>query len=307
MVLGFWYRGDFGMNKVRLALKGEVERQKEIWKRCFGDEDRYIDFYYDNRYKEAETMVLLYEGEISAMLTMIPIQVVTPDQQIFPAAMLYAIATDPQRQSLGLATQLMDYSHEYLKLDNNAFSILVPAGKSLFDFYHKRSYHEGFYLRELLLTREEIETWNGIDECLPIIFSISSNDYNQRRNQQLKGSLHIAYADKEIDYQKKLSQLSGADIYAIDFKNAKGCAAIERISQDKVFIKEILLPQEFLKSALQQITGLLSAKEYIVRTPAYSGQLLGGEVRAFGMYRAQSNREDIIAFDKKGYLGLAFD
>ncbi|WP_425802791.1 GNAT family N-acetyltransferase [Desulfitobacterium sp. Sab5] len=295
------------MNKVRLALKGEVERQKEIWKRCFGDEDRYIDFYYDNRYKEAETMVLLYEGEISAMLTMIPIQVVTPDQQIFPAAMLYAIATDPQRQSLGLATQLMDYSHEYLGLNNITFSILVPAGKSLFDFYHKRSYHEGFYLRELLLTREEIETWNGIDECLPKIFSISSNDYNQRRNQQLKGSLHIAYADKEIDYQKKLSQLSGADIYAIDLENTKGCGVIERINPDEVIVKEILLPEEFLISSLYKIAELFPAQKYIIRTPAFRGQLLGGEVRAFGMVRPQNDREGIILVEEQGYLGLAFD
>lgn len=295
------------MNEVRLAHKGEITRQKEIWKSCFGDEDRYIDFFYENRYEESETMVLLDKGEISAMLTMIPIQVVTPDQRTFPSAMLYAIATDPQRRNLGLATHLMDYSHKYLGLNGNFFSVLVPAGESLFDFYRKRNYHEGFYLRESLLAHENIKEWDGIDHSQPKIFSISANEYNGRRNKQLKGRLHVEYADKEMDYQKKLSQLSGADIYAIDDNNAKGCAVIERISPDKVLVKEILLPQYLLKSAVRQISEFLPAKEYIIRTPDYSGQFLGGEVRAFGMYRVQRERKRIISLKDRGYLGLAFD
>lgn len=295
------------MIEIRLAQKGEIIRLKEIWKHCFGDEERYIDFYFKNRYKESDTMVLLYEGEISAMLTMIPIQVVTPEQHTFPSAMLYAIATDPMFQSLGLATEIMNYSHEYLGQNNKAFSILVPAAKSLFDFYHKRNYHEGFYLRELVLTRENIELWDAINSAQPTIFSISPNGYNQRRNLQLKGYLHIAYADQDIDHQKKLSQMSGADLLAIDFENVKGCAAIERISRDKVLIKEILLPQILLKGAIQQISKILPAKEYIIRMPAFTGQVLGGEIRPFGMYRAQSNSKDIIGFDEQGYLGLAFD
>lgn len=295
------------MIEIRLAQKGEIIRQKEIWKHCFGDEERYIDFYFKNRYKESDTLVLLYEGEISAMLTMIPIQVVTPEQHTFPSAMLYAIATDPMFQSLGLATEIMNYSHEYLGQNNKAFSILVPAVKSLFGFYHKRNYHEGFYLRELFLTRENIELWDAINVAQPTIFSISPNGYNQRRNLQLKGCLHIAYADQDIDYQKKLSQMSGADLFAIDFENVKGCAAIERISPDKVLIKEILLPQILLKGAIQQISKILPGKEYIIRMPAFTGQVLGGEIRPFGMYRAQSNSKDTIVFNEQGYLGLAFD
>lgn len=296
------------MKEVRLALKGEFKRQKEIWKHCFGDEDRFIDFYYKNRYEESETMVLLYKGEISAMLTMIPIQVVTPDQQKFPSAMFYAIATDPQKQSLGLATQLMDYSHEYLGQKNKAFSILVPAGESLFDFYHKRSYNDGFFLRELLLPRENIEDWEeNLEVSLPQIFPISANEYNLRRNSQLEGYLYVAYADREIDYQKKVSQMSGADIYAIDMENTKGCAVIERINPGEVIVKEILLPEEFLKTALKTIAELLPAQKYIIRTPAFSGERLGGEVRAFGMVRPQSKREGIISVEEQGYLGLAFD
>ncbi|MCR3923125.1 MAG: GNAT family N-acetyltransferase, partial [Firmicutes bacterium] len=91
--------------EVRLAQRGEVARQKEIWKRCFGDDDRYIDFFYDHRYLEDQTVLLLQDGVISTMLTMIPVNIVTPDEKSFASTMLYAIATYPTMQNQGLATQ----------------------------------------------------------------------------------------------------------------------------------------------------------------------------------------------------------
>ncbi|HVJ49655.1 GNAT family N-acetyltransferase [Desulfitobacterium sp.] len=294
------------MNEIRLAQKDEIVRQKEIWKRCFGDDDCYIDFYYANKYKENETVVLLEDGEIAAMLTMIPTRIVTSDQRSFAAAMFYAIATHPKYQNKGLAKQLMDFCHAYLGATQKDFSLLVPAGKSLFDFYRKQGYQEGFYLREVLLTRERIDDL-ATSECPPIISSLTPTEYNQRRDNQLKRGLHIAYADEEIAYQKKLSQLSGADIYALDNQEIKGCAVIERMTLEKVLIKEILLPGELIQSALRQIAKLLPAKEYVLRTPADQGENWGGSIRPFGMVRKQSKPDIKITSKEQGYLGLAFD
>lgn len=295
------------MDEIRLARRGEIPRQKEIWKICFGDHDDYINFYYNQRYKENETVVLLHEGQISAMLTMIPVRTVTPDHRSFNSAMIYAVATDPQYRNRGFASRILDYSSRYLGARETHMTILVPADRHLFDFYRRQGYREGFYLREAWLTREQINSWPDGSSCKCTVWPVSPGEYNRRRNQLLKGRLHVAYADDDIAYQKKLSVQTGADVYAIDIDETQGCAVIERLAEDKVLFKEILLPREFIGTGIKALVQLLEAWEYIVRTPAYLGQDVGGLVRPYGMFRVQQELALSLTSADLGYMGLGFD
>ena len=293
--------------EVRLAQKGDVIYLKEIWKRCFGDPDSYINFYYTNRYKEDETAVLLCDGKILAMLTMISVRTMFPDQQSFNTTMLYGIATHPDYQNRGLATRLIDCSNLYLKARKNQLSVLVPAKMQLFNYYRRQGYQNGFYIRESLLSRDRVDSLPIVRSCQCRILSITPEEYNRRRNSQLSSRLFIMYQNEDIAYQKKLSQQSGADIYALDIEEIQGCLTVERISSDKVLIKEILLPEDCINVALKQIVQQLSAKEYILRTPPYLGEKLGGSIRPFGMTRVDGENDLVITPEDLGYLGLAFD
>ncbi|MGI6066379.1 MAG: GNAT family N-acetyltransferase [Bacillota bacterium] len=298
------------ISEVRLAGKdeGEVIRQKEIWKLCFGDSDSFIDFFFEHKYKEDETVLLLHDGEVNARLTMLPVQIVAARRHSFNTAMLYGIATHPDYQGRGLATRMMSFTHQYLKEKNNAFSVLVPAEKHLFDFYRKQGYEEGFYIREALLTRAKIERLPTDKNVRCIIKGTAPKDYNQIRNKLLSGKLYIAYRDKEISYQKKISQQSGADIFLIEIENARGCAAIERISPGKVVIKEILISDDVLFEALKQIGKIFLADEYVIRMPTFVGeQLDGSSIRPFAMVKKTQEVKFKIAPGDLGYLGLAFD
>ncbi|MDD4754067.1 MAG: GNAT family N-acetyltransferase [Desulfitobacteriaceae bacterium] len=296
------------ISEIRFAGKdkGEVIRQKEIWKLCFGDSDNFIDFFFKHKYKEDETVLLLHDGEVAARLTMLPMQIVAADRHILNTVMLYGIATHPNYQGRGFATRMMGYTHQYLKEKNNAFSVLVPAEKHLFDFYQKQGYQDGFYIREILLTRDKIEKL-PVEEVNFTMKGTSPKGYNQIRNKLLSGKLYIAYRDEEISYQKRISQQSGTDIFLIEIENAQGCAAIERISPGKVFIKEILISDDVLRRALKQITKMLPADEYVIRMPAFLGEQLEGSTRSFGVFKKTQEVELKIQPGDLGYLGLAFD
>jgi hypothetical protein len=295
------------MREIRQPRKGEIDRQKEIWKLCFGDSDSYIDFYFANRYNEDETVVLLYHGEITAMLTRIPVKMAISDSRSFKTSMFYAIATHPMYQGRGFATQLMDYCDQYPGTGKSDFSVLVPAKRTLFDFYRKQGFQDGFYIRESLLIRNRIDNLPIPKPYHCTISSITSEEYNRRRIEQLSGRLFISYVDEDIGYQKKLSQQSGADIYAIDIETIQGCMAVERITSDKVLIKELLLPEDFINVALKQIVQQLPAAVYFLRTPGYLGKHLGGAVRPFGMIKVSRDNNLAITHEDEGYLGLAFD
>ena len=343
--------------EVRLAKEGEIPRQKEIWKLCFGDYDEYIDFFYSRRYREDRTALLLQDGVIVSMLTMIPVQTVFPDYLITKTAMLYAIATHPACQKRGLATRLMDFAHEYLREFGTEFAVLVPAGKELFDFYSKQNYRTGFYLREARLTLAEAsrlgedeerrldkdeasrlgEDKPPFGENVMICSSgaLTPGEYNRRRESLLQNRLYIAYSETDIACQKELSKATGADIYGLDISSPeldinkpgldidspslnklsgvgeiRGCFAAERISPNKVLVKELLIPEDFLALAIREIVRRLPAQEYLIRTPPHLGKQMGGKLRSFGVFRAlDENRglELLNADEGLGYLGFAFD
>lgn len=295
------------MLEFRQAKKGEINHQKEIWKVCFGDPDKYIDFYFANRYKEQETLLLLHNGTIAAMLTMLPVKTVTPEKRMFNTAMLYAIATHPTEQNKGFSTRLMDYSNQFLMASDRVLSILVPAEEQLFDFYRQRGYQNGFYIREVPLTKTLIDNLPTHEPCKCTISPINAEEYNRRRNKQLSNRLYIAYADEDMAYQKKLSRLSGADLYGINGENIQGCVAIERVNSAKVLIKEILVPDGVLNEAIKLIAQHLKAQQFILRTPAHLAEHLGGTVRPFGMVRILKDIDLKITPEELGYLGFAFD
>lgn len=294
------------MLELRLAQKGETDRQKYLWKLCFGDSDNFIDFYYANRYREDETALLLLDGEILAMLTMLPVRLEASGQS-YDSAMLYAIATHPEYRNRGYAGLLIDFAHRYLHKNRIVFTFLVPAGKLLFKFYQRLGYQEGFYIREAILTRETIDSWNIAETGGRNIFDVSTEEYNLRRNNMLGGKPCVSYNNEDITYQKKLSQMSGADIYGLEFTEVNGCAVAERINPDKVIIKELLVKDEFIPEAVKKISCLLPAKEYILRLPVFLGRQLKSTVRPLGMIRANNEIDPEIVSNDYGYLGLAFD
>lgn len=297
------------MKELRLAQADEIARLKEVWKLCFGDEDQYIDFFYQNRFNERNTAVLADDKIIAAMLTMLPMKLKQPGKETVNAAMIYGVATHPGYQKRGFSSKLLHYSSRILMEKGIPVSVLVPAEESLFEFYRKQGYQEAFYIREAVLAREEIEQ---LIEASPVsrscsIYPISAKEYNIRRNRLCEALPHIIYTDEDIGFQKTLSCLSGLDVYGIDFQDCKGCVAAEKIASDRVMIKELLCPDDKLAYALKQILRQFEAREYWIRTAADFGQLLGGEIRPFGMIKSNDPAKDGFYVEKKGYLGLAFD
>ncbi|WP_041445321.1 GNAT family N-acetyltransferase [Syntrophobotulus glycolicus] len=293
------------MNEIRPAQKGEITRQKELWKLCFGDSERYIDFYFANRYKENETLLLLEDKEILSMLTMLPVKIITPDQQSLNSCMLYALATHPQYRNRGYGAQILEFAHQYLAKNGKDCAVLVPADEQLFDFYRHRGFREGFHIREVWLDRFADLLSEGASSC--IIKSISPREYNLRRAKQLKGKRYTAYTNEDIAYQKRLSQWSGADIYGLEAEGEQGCCIIEMPGSHKAVIKELLISEEWLPRAVKAIMQLFPGKEYLLRTPAFIGKKLGGVIRPYGMIRPTRETDLETTPEDFGYLGLAFD
>lgn len=297
--------------EIRLVKKEDLADLKEIWGRSFGDPESFIDFYFQNRDWLSETAVLQEDGKAVSMLTMIPADLTDPEGIKCSAAMLYAIATHPGYQKLGYADRLIEFSNQYLLSKQVAVTLLVPASEDLFGYYSKRGYRDGFYIREAVLSRSDVDGMAG--ECKPCrLVPVKPAEYNAIRRKLLEGYSYLSYRDDEIIFQKQLAVMFDADLYAVVAGDTAGCAYAERISEDEVIVKELLIPDPNIIAAVKRIAELLPAVNYTIRTPANAGETLGGRVKPFGMLRVNSMNSAIaadgFAFPVGGsYIGIAFD
>lgn len=291
--------------EIRLVKKEDLNDLKEIWKLSFGDPDSFIDHYFQTRDWLTETAVLLEGGKAVSMVTMIPVSLIDESGEECSASMIYAVATHPGFQKRGFAERLIGFCNDYLRSNGTAATLLVPASEDLFRYYGKQGYRDRFYVREAVITRGEIEELPEKDPAPCRFTAAEPAEYNRIRRKLLNGHAYLDYRDDEILFQKRLSRMFGADLFAVEIGGIEGCAYAERMSQEEVIVKEFLVPDRFLTSALKELTRLLTADRYIVRTPPDFGEILGGEVRPFGMLRL--NGTGGRQTDTASYLGIAYD
>ncbi len=296
----------WAMREVRLATAGDIERQKEIWKRCFGDSGPYIDDFYLNRYHPDQTM-LLQDGQIIAMLTMLPVSIITAAGRRVEGAMLYAIATHPDHQNRGAGRQLVESAHQHLHDLGLAFSLLVPAYEELFEFYRPLGYREAFPLREIHVKRHDLYVMPAAPDSTCLITPLSPAEYNQRRERLLAGYPHVSYALQDIVIQQNLARLSGQDIYGLSLCGFDGCAVVEKGLGRHLFIKELLMAEEMIPETIEHLRQLSLGQSATVRMPSFYREGCGGEIRPLGMIKLIAETDlDLTDLDT-AFLGLAFD
>ena len=97
-------------NLITISDNMMIPDLKELWKLSFHDEDSYIDFYFEHRYRAENTYVYLDNGIPMGMLTLLPAQIVVTDDSKQPIYYVYAVATHPSMRRQGIAAKLLDYA-----------------------------------------------------------------------------------------------------------------------------------------------------------------------------------------------------
>ena len=84
--------------EIRFAKKEMIPQIKEIWHRCFGDEEDYMEFYFTHRFTEENMLVCMEDKKPVAMTTFLRAYLVTGEGEI---PVYYAVATRPEYRGRG--------------------------------------------------------------------------------------------------------------------------------------------------------------------------------------------------------------
>ena len=234
---------------MRLAQPGDVPRLKEIWALCFGDSAEYIDFYFAHRFVPEQVMVH-EEDEISAMLSMLPLTLYTAGGAD-PAIYIYAVATHPDYQRLGIGGRLLIHTHDYLQRQGVALSVLVPSSDKLFAYYRRFAFdkrldvvEQRYFTGDLSAATENPITPGAVGKLVPL----SLSDFILQRRRFLSPQKSYFHWDEAaLEYQFQVSGMTGG-IFQLDladcssiYPDCSGYVVVEKDS-DTIYIKETSFP-----------------------------------------------------------------
>ena len=291
------------MIEIRPARPEEIPRQKELWKLAFGDDDAYINYFYDHG--DASQVLLLLENEVVwTMLALFPVSVTLPQGEILSSAYIYALATHPDARKKGFGRFILNYADYYLQESGKDCVTIVPAEPSLYKYFATTGFEPACSTRKVELLRDMVAAPAPGDSLV----SVAPAGYAETRERLLKGSLRVTYSEALLAYQQGLSRMERGDLFHLTVSGKEGLAAAEYLDDDTVLVKELLLPPAAQAGGAALLAQRMPARRYHLRTPPFWDGLTGSYLQSFAMikwYRpelAKAWREY-----RRGYMGFGFD
>ena len=265
---------------------------KKIWKNAFADPDWYINFFFENRFKPENTLVYLDNGPPVSMFFMLPAQI-NINGSYKNVHYVYGVSTLSTFQGRGYSTALLKYANDNMPDDISA-TFLTPATPSLFDFYKKQGYENAFFVKELNLTKNDLENIPASSFGFKML---DAPCYTTIRDKAFEGHGYVKWDIPAMEYMLAENELLGGKAYAVENNDSENII-LYRIWGKKLFVKETTLDGEALFAAVKKIMESENLSDCHIRL--HHKSLLNEETKAFAMIYGCNGIN-------KGYFNLALD
>lgn len=224
------------------ATTADIPALSRLWKQAFGDTDAEITRFFQDAFPHALGFAAKDGDSLAAMCFALPQQLAWRDT-VYPAAYLYAVATDLSYRKQGICKELLAFAEQTLQAQGYACVLLVPADENLAHMYEKFGYHGEFSCSAHAAS---------LPPAAHSAQSIDTAAYAGLRETLLWDIPHVRYAKHWLDYEAH-----DARFYALSCGSASGCAAVRHLQDGSVQIDEYLPDTRFLP-ALANVLGTAS-------------------------------------------------
>ena len=232
--------------KMRYAREDEIDSIKEIWNYCFNDEDTFVDYYFNHKYKNHNTIVACEDNDIVSSLQLNQYKI-NLDNKVYDTSYIVGVSTFPQVRGRGYMRNIMDFSLNELYKKGQLISILMPIDYRL---YRKYGYEHCYDQLEYNINIDDLKNFNlngrlykatekNIDDLINInnIFledingnTVRDKDYYINLFKEVKSEGGHIYVYKDGSYKG----------YIIYFLNGENMFVRELFYKDLDSLKSIL-------------------------------------------------------------------
>lgn len=290
-----------------MAKTQHLSGLKKLYHTCFGGQPIEVERFFALRYRPEDCFLFGQEDRPWSAAYAFSLEVVLTGFKRIPAVYVYGVGTMPAQRNKGYNRQVMEYLWQEVRRRGAQVALLVPAEESLFNFYRHQDYQVVSWVREGL---GKAFVLDGKEATKLRLTRISPIRYLGLREERLIGSPHARWDQRQIVYQGVVADACGGGLFAFyQASRAVGCAVVE-IYEEKMYIKELLLPDELISEGVSILAVHWPALEIILRMPANTNmkQIFSEEicpVRPFAM--AKSDNPQLLKQLQGCYFGLALD
>ena len=235
---------------IRKANADDQPVLHRLWESVFDDPPDLVQAFYDRFPPEISGWVVCLGTKICSAAYLIPGNWFISPQEMFPAAYVYAVATDPSERKKGYAGKLMQAIASFAR-QRGILLYTRPAERSLFPWYEQKLGADNigyFQERQFRLV--------SLHEPLPCR-RLSAEEYGTARELQLAAIPHILLSENFLRLQETYSD----GFYAV----GDGCCCVVK-ENDTLQIPELLVPKEQREICVQSLLAQFDLKKADVRT-----------------------------------------
>ncbi len=265
---------------IRFADSGMTAALKDIWQEAFGDSRAYTDFVYTNLFAPDNTLVWVENNQPVAMMTLLPATIHTA-AGLRAARYVYGVATRRSHRGQGRSSALIRYANDLADQRDEAM-VLVPSDSGLFDFYQKNGYHTAFYYKQLVIEKEQIDTFPH--QSLPL-YEPDARQYMTMRDAYFGRHGYLSWDEHAIDYRLRENAFAGGRC-AVLTHGGDDYLVLYHTTGGTLFVKETTLPEHNILPILSGLAAQLGCNRVQARLPEWFNLPL--EPRPFGMLYAKT-------------------
>lgn len=249
---------------IRYAKENEIEEIKDIWNYCFNDGESFVNYYFTEKYKNTNTVVVEEEGEILSSLQLNQYKLKL-NNKIYSSSYVVGVSTFPEVRGRGYMKNIMKYTLKELYNRKQLISILMPIDYRL---YRKYGYEHCYDQLEYNINIEELSTFKSNGKIYKINKSNIGDliDINKSFVKKLNG-----YVKRDENYYDTLIEevkSENGHIYIHENDGYEGYI-IYFINGDNMFVRELYYKNiKSLESMLKFIYNHnTQCKSVIITTP----------------------------------------
>lgn len=288
---------------IRFATDKDYEPLKDIWRACFGDDEAYMNLFFETRYQFDQTIVYEIDGLVVAMLHLLPMALQGKGHR-YTGKYIYAVATLEKYRGRGISTDLLSFVDDYLQEKEIDCAVLVPATQTLFSFYNKKGYAPFSNMGYIKINRDTLLHTN---EILTSCTSKLSELKQIRACFFGKSNSFIVWDNDTLSYLDKEIILTGGQVITVTNENGGIAYAVCYMENETLTIKEIVTNDLQMEAVIFYLFEFFSANHCNIQIKSDFFTKYPKKILPFSLIKCYNNEIAEQVSKTIPYMGLVSD